>query len=187
MPANNAEIEKQLWDAADELRANSRLRASEYSRPVLGLIFLRYAGHRFDQAHQQILAERAAATRRLPPISEANYHERGVLYVPDEARFDHLLNLPEGDNIGRAINDAMKAIEEHTPKLKDVLPKTYLRLGNDTLATLLRPFHAIAIDVEGDVIGIFALIDDVHNWKRGIRCSLRCCCQLNRACEIAPG
>ena len=137
MPANNTEIEKRLWNAADELRANSRLRAADYSRPVLGLIFLRYAGHRFDEAHEQILAERAAATHRLPPLADADYHARGVLYVPDEARFDHLLNLPEGESIGRAINDAMKAIEEHNPKLKDVLPKTFNRLGNDTLKTLL--------------------------------------------------
>jgi predicted transport protein len=153
MPANNTEIEKRPWDAADELRANSRLRAADYSRPVLGLIFLRYAGHRFDEAHQQILAERAAATHRLPPLTDADYHARGVLYVPEEARFDRLLNLPEGENIGRAINDAMKAIEDHNLKLKDVLPKTYNRLGNDTLKTLLKAFHSIEIDVEGDIIG----------------------------------
>ena len=65
MPANNTLIENRLWEAADELRANSRLRAADYSRSVLGLIFLRYAGHRFDLVHQHLLAERAAATRRL--------------------------------------------------------------------------------------------------------------------------
>ena len=66
MPTNNTEIGKRLWDAADERRANSHLRASEYSRPVLGLILLRYAGHLFDPANQQILAERAAYPGRLP-------------------------------------------------------------------------------------------------------------------------
>ena len=48
MAQNNNEIEKRLWGAADELRANSKLKASEYSVPVLGLIFLRYADHKFS-------------------------------------------------------------------------------------------------------------------------------------------
>ena len=154
MPANNTEIEKRLWDAADELRANSRLKASEYSVPVLGLIFLRYADHKFAQADGEIKAERTAITpRRQRLITADDYHARGVLYLPDEARFQYLVQLPEGENIGRAINDAMKAVEEHNPDLKDVLPKTYNRLGNDTLVTLLKHFHGIEMDVEGDVFG----------------------------------
>jgi type I restriction enzyme M protein len=154
MPANNAEIEKRLWDAADELRANSRLRPSEYSVPVLGLIFLRYADHKFARADKAIRAERAAATtRRQRPTTKDDYHARGVLYLPDEARFQHLVELPEGENIGRAINEAMKAIEAENPDLKDVLLKTYNRLGNDTLVTLLKIFEAIEMDVEGDVFG----------------------------------
>jgi len=154
MPANNTEIEKRLWDAADELRANSRLKASEYSVPVLGLIFLRYADHKFAQAEQEIEAERTAATtRRQRPITKDDYHARGVLFLLDEARFQHLVELPEGENIGRAINKAMKAIEAENPDLKDVLPKTYNRLGNDILVTLLKTFHAIEMDLEGDVFG----------------------------------
>jgi len=154
MPTNNAEIEKRLWDAADELRANSRLKASEYSVPVLGLIFLRYADHKFAWADKEIKAERAAATtRRQRPITTLDYHARGVLYLPDEARFQHLVELPEGENIGRAINEAMKAVEAENPDLKDVLPKTYNRLGNNTLVTLLKIFNAIEMDVEGDVFG----------------------------------
>ena len=153
MPSNNAQIEKHLWDAADELRANSRLRAADYSHPVLGLIFLRYADFRFEQAHRAILDDRTQHTGRLPPLTDADYHERGVLFIPEEARFDGLVQLPEGENIGRAINGAMKAIELHNPKLKDVLPKTYNRLGSDTLATLLRIFNTIEMDLEGDVIG----------------------------------
>jgi type I restriction enzyme M protein len=81
MPTNNAEIEKRLWDAADELRANSRLKASEYSVPVLGLIFLRYADHKFAWADKEIKAERAAATtRRQRPITTLEHragHQRG--------------------------------------------------------------------------------------------------------------
>jgi type I restriction enzyme M protein len=129
MPANNTEIEKRLWDAADELRANSRLRPSEYYLPVLGLIFLRYADHKFAQADREIQAERAAVAidRRRRPITQDDYHARGVLYLPDEARFGRLVELPEGEKIGRAINEAMKAVEAHNPDLKDVLPKTYNR------------------------------------------------------------
>jgi len=154
MPANNTDIEKRLWDAADELRANSRLKASEYSIPVLGLIFLRYADHRFTKAKQMISAERVpATTRRQRPITRDDYHARGVLYLPDEARFQHLVELPEGGNIGRAINAAMKVIEAENPDLKDVLPKTYNRLTNATLVTLLKTFNAIEMDVEGDVFG----------------------------------
>ncbi|MBN1483824.1 MAG: type I restriction-modification system subunit M N-terminal domain-containing protein, partial [Chloroflexia bacterium] len=94
MPANNTEIEKRLWEAADELRANSRLRSAEYSVPVLGLIFLRYADHRFDQAQQEVEADLAASTRRRQrPARPADYHARGVLYLPDEARFARLVAL----------------------------------------------------------------------------------------------
>ena len=155
MPANNTDIEKRLWDAADELRANSRLKASEYSVPVLGLIFLRYADFKFGMAAEQINAEQAAAAAggRQRPITPDDYHQRGVLFLPDEARFGYLVSLPEGENIGRAINDAMKAVEEHNPDLKDALPKSYNRLGNDTLVTLLKLFNAIEMDLRGDVFG----------------------------------
>jgi len=50
LPANVTQLEKRLWDAADELRANSKLKASEYGEPVLGLLFLRYAAARFSKA-----------------------------------------------------------------------------------------------------------------------------------------
>ena len=154
MPANNTDIEKRLWDAADELRANSRLRPSEYYLPVLGLIFLRYADHKFAVADEQIKAERVTtAGRRQRPLTPADYHARGVLYMPDEARFGHLVSLPEGENIARAVTDAMKAVEDHNPDLKDVLPKTYNRLADSTLVTLLKNFHAIQMDLEGDVFG----------------------------------
>jgi type I restriction enzyme M protein len=155
MPANNNEIEKRLWDAADELRANSKLKASEYSVPVLGLIFLRYADHKFAVADEEIQAERDARTahRRRRPITDADYQARGVLYLPPEARYKTLLDLPEGENIGRAINTAMKAIEAHNPDLRDVLPKTYNRLNDATLLSLLKTFHLIEMDMEGDVFG----------------------------------
>ena len=65
MPANTTEIEKRLWDAADELRANSKLKSSEYSVPVLGLIFLRYADHKFARAEEELVrTQRAVSGRR---------------------------------------------------------------------------------------------------------------------------
>ena len=125
MPANNSELEKRLWNAADELRANSILTSAEYSTPVLGLIFLRYADVRFRSAQQEL---EGSATGRQK-ITKLNYQAKGVLYLPEQARFSSLINLPEGANIGAAINDAMRAIEAENPDLKDVLPKTYNRLS----------------------------------------------------------
>ncbi len=154
MPANHTEIEKRLWDAADELRANSRLKASEYSVPVLGLIFLRYADFKFAQADEVIQAERARTKNpRQRPLSPADYQARGVLYLPDKARFDYLSRLPEGADIATAVTEAMKAIEEANPDLKDVLPKNYSHLGNPALVSLLRTFLPIQMDMEGDVFG----------------------------------
>src|SRR2546425_13080891 len=110
MSANHNEIEKRLWDAADELRANSKLKSSEYSIPVLGLIFLRYADHKFAEA-QKKMPQQASGRRK---IGKTDYQARGVLYIPEKARFGNLLNLPEGTDIGKAINEAMKAIEAET-------------------------------------------------------------------------
>lgn len=154
MPTNHTEIEKRLWDAADELRANSRLRASDYSLPVLGLIFLKHADHKFTHATGELQAEAGtSSSRRRDALTPAHYQRRGVLYLPDQARFQYLVNLPESAAIGRAINDAMKAIEEHNEALRDVLPKTYLHFDNATLRELLRIFNGIPMDIEGDVFG----------------------------------
>jgi type I restriction enzyme M protein len=149
MPANNGELEKRLWEAADELRANSKLKSSEYSMPVLGLIFLRYADHRFTQARSEL--EGKGTGRRK--IGKADYQARGVLYLPDAARFSALQALPEGTDLGKAIGDAMRAIEAENDELRDVLPKTYPLLDNRTLVELLRIFGGIPMDTEGDAFG----------------------------------
>jgi type I restriction enzyme M protein len=149
MPANTTEIERRLWDAADELRANSKLRASEYSVPVLGLIFLRYADQKFAAAEQQLAGQ--ATGRRT--IGKDDYQRRGVMFLPPEARFSNLLALPEGADVGKAINDAMRAIEAENEELKDVLPKTYNRLDNDILVNLLKNFNSVPMDIEGDAFG----------------------------------
>jgi len=155
MPANHIEIEKRLWDAADELRANSKLKSSEYSVPVLGLIFLRYADHKFAQAGQELVetSRRDVSTTRRKVIGKTDYQARGVMFLPEEARFSTLLHLPEGANIGKAINNAMRAIEAENEELKDVLPKTYARLDNDTLVTLLKNLNSVPMDIEGDAFG----------------------------------
>jgi type I restriction enzyme M protein len=152
MAANNSEIENKLWKAADQLRANSKLTASEYSIPVLGLIFLRYADSKFTLAKEKIESEFKNKNSRMG-IKKEHYQSRGVLYLPEESRFSNLLELPEDQNIGRAVNDAMKAIEVENDELKDVLPKTYNRLENDVLISLLKNFSNISIDLEGDVFG----------------------------------
>ncbi len=148
MVANNSDIEKRLWKAADELRANSKLKSADYSVPVLGLIFLRYADLKFADAHVR-LSKQTTGRRQ---ISAIDYQAQGVLYIPAEARYENLLNLPEGENIGLAVNSAMKAIEAHNPDLKDVLPKTYNRLDNRVLITLLKNFN-VHIEIEGDAFG----------------------------------
>jgi len=149
MGQNSNQIEARLWDAADELRANSKLKSSEYSVPVLGLIFLRYADYKFSVAETE-LKGKSTGRRKIGP---ADYQAKGVLYLPDKARFSTLLQLPEGANMGQAINDAMRAVEAQNPDLKDVLPKTYNRLENPTLAELLRVMNSIPMDIEGDAFG----------------------------------
>lgn len=149
MPANTTELEKRLWGAADELRANSRLKSSEYSVPVLGLIFLRYADHKFTTAKAKLSSQ--GSGRRT--IGRADYQAQGVLYLPESARFSRLLGLPEGADIGKAINDAMKAIEAENDDLKGVLPRTYNRLDKELLVSLLKNFASVPMDIEGDAFG----------------------------------
>jgi type I restriction enzyme M protein len=144
-----AEFEKKLWAAADQLWTNSALQPSEYSTPVLALIFLKYADHRFAQAEKQL----AGKARRRGAVGKDDYHALGVLFVPEAARYRQLLTLPEGADIGKALNDAMKAIEGENDELKDVLPKTYGRFDARTLKELLKIFGTIPEDVEGDVFG----------------------------------
>jgi len=116
MATNNNEIESRLWAAADQLWANSDLRPSEYSTPVLGLIFLRHADLKFTRAKEEIEAQGSGTARRT--IGKVNYHSKGVLYIPEEARFSCLQQLPEGEDIGAAINNAMKLVEAENEELE---------------------------------------------------------------------
>src|ERR1700736_822475 len=111
------EVASHLWATADELRANSHLKAAEYSIPVLGLIFLKFADSRFIQAETD-LAGKSTGRRQ---IGKADYQAKGVLYLPDPSRFANLLELKEGENLGKAVNDAMAVIEDENPQLKGIL------------------------------------------------------------------
>src|SRR5688572_19293323 len=121
MAADLAAVENRLWAAADQLWANTGLRPADFSEPVLGLIFLRYADKRFIEAHEALLAKSFDADELEPH----DYQAEGVVYLPATARFSHLLQLTEGDNVGKALNEAMLLIEGGNTDLKGVLPRSY--------------------------------------------------------------
>jgi type I restriction enzyme M protein len=150
MPPDLSQLENRLWDAADELRANSGLKASEYGTPVLGLIFLRFAEAKFEGARAGIEAK-ASARRRISP---SDYHAQRVVYLTEAARFSYLLSLPEGADLGQAVNEAMRLIEENNPELAGVMPRTYTALESGTIASLLRHINSYTKDLEGDAFGL---------------------------------
>ncbi len=147
---SHADLEKKLWDAAYQLWAVADLKPSEYSPTVLGLIFLRYADVRFAAVKEEIQPQ-AGSRRKIGPT---DFHAAGVVYLPDDARFSHLLSLPEGANVGQAVNEAMRAIEKENPDLADVLPKSYHILESRTLASLLKTMASISMDKGGDTFGL---------------------------------
>ncbi|AKC82453.1 membrane protein [Verrucomicrobia bacterium IMCC26134] len=149
----SATLEKQLWAAADQLRANSGLKAAEYSAPVLGLIFLRFAEARFALQRAKLEAASTSSRRGSRVDDPAAYHAEGMLYLPAEARFDHLLHLPEAANVGAKVNDAMRAIEQQNPQLAGVLPKTYTIFGGTLLKQLLKKMSEIPISADYDTFG----------------------------------
>ena len=109
--------------AADELRANSGLTSAQYSQPVLGLIFLRFAEVRF-LTQLAVLEKQAAGGRRGSRVDDPTaYQAEGILYLTPPARFDYILRLPEGSDVGKAVNKAMRDIEAKNPQLTGVLPK----------------------------------------------------------------
>ncbi len=152
---NITQIEDSLWAAADNLRANSKLTSSEYCMPVLGIIFLRHATNRYNAACKQIEAEQAAG--KIPSgraIVRADFHRRRALMLPKEARYDELLKLPTGTNLGTALVEAMNAIERDYEPLREQLPKDYDKFGDDLLEDLLRVFDSNVLrTASGDVFG----------------------------------
>jgi len=146
-------LEKRLWDAADQFRANSGLKAQEYSGPILGLIFLRFAEVRFA-AQRAKLEKAGASSRRGSRVDEpAAYHADNVLYLAPEARFDHLLTLPEAADIGGKVNAAMREVERHNPQLAGVLPKTFNLFTSTLLKELLKKISEIPATLDFDAFG----------------------------------
>jgi len=151
--AATASLERRLWDAADQFRANSGLKAQEYSGPILGLIFLRFADLRFAALRAQLEAAGASARRGSRVDLPEAYHAQGVLYLAPEARFAQLLALPEAADIGAQVNAAMRAIEQHNPQLSGVLPKTYTLFTATLLKELLKKVSEIPASVDFDAFG----------------------------------
>jgi type I restriction enzyme M protein len=160
----NQTLEKRLWEAADQLRANSGLTSAQYSTPVLGLIFLRFAEARFAKRRAQLETPSPAKAgegrgegkfrRGGSRIDDPGaYHAEGVIYLTPNARYDQLLNLPEGTNVGQKVNEAMADIEKHNPQLAGVLPRTYQIFNSTLLKELLKKVSEIPETLEYDAFG----------------------------------
>jgi type I restriction enzyme M protein len=149
------QLEDNLWKTADQLRANSKLTASEYSQPVLGLIFLRHAFNRFEKVREEVEKNLPVHPQRgKRPVNKNDFLKANAMFLPEQARFDKLVGLPEEDDIGKGIEDAMKAIEDEYPNLVGVLPRNYSIFSADLLRGVLRLFNAEVLQkAEGDVFG----------------------------------
>lgn len=151
---NIRRLETELWEAADLLRADSKVTSQEYCMPVLGLIFLRYAYSRFKFVEADILKDRPVRNGRVLPVEAADFKTKSAIFLLEEARYDYLLNLPDNTDMGQAINHAMELIEEQSAQLKGILPKNYTILQNDLLRELLRIFNNSAFnEMKDDIIG----------------------------------
>ncbi len=165
---NIRKLETELWESADLLRAGSKLTSNQYCMPVLGLIFLRYAYSRFKLVEAEILKDRPVRGGRVLPVEASDFVSRSALFLPREAQYAYLVNLPENiaaagltnwrgevmGSLGEAVNNAMELVEQQSEQLSGVLPKTYTVFSDELLAELLRIFNNSALDdVGGDIIG----------------------------------
>lgn len=151
---NLRKLETELWESADLLRAESKLTSQEYCMPVLGLIFLRYAYSRFRYVEGEILKNRPVRNGRVMPVEAIDFLQKSALFLPEEARYEYLLNLPDDANVGEKVNHAMALVEQQSQQLQGVLPKTYTSFKNDLLRELLRIFNNSALnDIQDDIIG----------------------------------
>lgn len=148
------QLETELWDSANILRANSKLTAAEYKDPVLGLILLRYAQNRYDRVKIKLEANIPEGPRGKRALTADDFKAANVLMLPEKSQYDYLANLPEGDDICESVNKAMKLIEEENPDLAGVLPKSYQEMDADLLRQLIRTFNKEAVkNLTGDVFG----------------------------------
>lgn len=165
---NIRKLEAELWESADLLRAGSKLTSNQYCMPVLGLIFLRYAYSRFKMVEAEILKNRPSRGGRVMPVEASDFAAKSALFLPKEAQYDYLLNLPEDisaagllnkdrqpmNSLGEVVNNAMELIEDQSEQLTGVLPKSYTDFSDELLSELLRIFNNSALDeVGGDIIG----------------------------------
>lgn len=165
---NIRKLEAELWESADLLRAGSKLTSNQYCMPVLGLIFLRYAYSRYKMVETEILKNRPSRGGRVMPVEASDFAAKSALYLPKEAQYDYLLNLPDDiasagilnkdghtmNSLGEVVNNAMQLIEEQSEQLTGVLPKSYTDFSDEILSELLRIFNNSALDeVGGDIIG----------------------------------
>ena len=165
---NIRKLEAELWESADLLRQGSKLTSSQYCMPVLALLFLRYAYSRFKMVEAEILENRPSRGGRVMPVEPSDFAAKSALYLPREAQFDYLVNLPDNivavglktkdgqeiNSLGEAVNNAMQLVEDQSEQLTGVLPKTYTMFADDLLRELLRIFNNKTIDeVGGDIIG----------------------------------
>lgn len=165
---NIRKLEAELWESADLLRAGSKLTSNQYCMPVLGLIFLRYAYSRFKMVEAEILKDRPSRGGRVLPVEASDFAAKSALYLPKEAQYDYLLNLPDDlaaaelankdghvmNSLGEVVNNAMQLIEDQSEQLTGVLPKSYTDFSDELLSELLRIFNNSALDeIGGDIIG----------------------------------
>ena len=161
-------LESDLWEAADLLRQGSKLTSQQYCMPVLGLLFLRYAYSRFKKVEEEILKDRPVRNGQVMPVEASDFAEKSALYLPEQAQYSWLVNLPENiqaagltteqgqpmNSLGEVVNHAMELVEAQSAQLEGVLPKEYTIFSDELLAELLRIFNNNALDeVGGDVIG----------------------------------
>lgn len=150
---NNSTLEKRLWDAADDFRANSGLKPQEYSGPILGLIFLRFAEARFGKKYEQLLKESSSSRKSSRVEDPTSYHAEGIIYLSPNSRYEYLLTLPESENIGAKVNEAMRDIEKHNPRLAGILPKTFNLFTSSLLKGLLKKVSEIPVSLDFDAFG----------------------------------
>ena len=148
------QFEADLWEVADNLRANSNLASNEYFMPILGLIFLRHATNRYYDATAAIEEDIAAGRMPDRQLIEADFTRRRAMMLPEAACYDVLLEMRKDDNLGAAVNAAMEAVEEHFSPLAGQLPKDYERFEDDVLEEMMRTFDSETLrTASGDVFG----------------------------------
>ena len=142
-----ASLEKRLWSAADQFRANSGLKAQEYSGPLLGLIFLRFAEVRFS-AHRSELEKASTSARRGSRVDEpAAYHAEGILYLAPAARFNFS---------GTLLKELLKKVSE--------IPAT---VDFDAFGRIYEYFLATSLDydpTQSESIRFFQTVQNKMHW-----------------------